>query len=67
MILNKPKLRQLLTILVSLSTLGIVVMNSDFSNAQNSPNNPQFPDRQLPVGPFIPPEQGIFYNPISSP
>lgn len=67
MIFNKAKLRQLLTILVSFSTLGIVVMNSDFGNAQNSSNNPQLPERQLPVGPFIPPEQAVFYNPISSP
>lgn len=67
MMFNKPKLRQLLTILVSLSTLGTVVMNSDSGNAQNSPNNPQPTQFLMPLSPFIPPEQAIVYNVVSSP
>jgi hypothetical protein len=66
MIFNKYKLRQLLTILASISTLGIVVMNSDFSNAQNSPNNPQRPSSVRRLSPMMPPEQAHEYNAISS-
>jgi hypothetical protein len=66
MMFNKPKLRQLLTILVSISTLGITVMNSDAGNAQNSPNNQQRPSVMRHLGPFTPPEQAHEYILISS-
>lgn len=63
---NKAKLQQLLTILVSISTLGTVVMNSDSGNAQNSPNNPQRPLFLRPLSPFIAPEAAVEYIVIST-
>jgi hypothetical protein len=42
-------------------------MNSDSGNAQNSPNNPQPTQFLMPLSPFIPPEQAIVYNVVSSP
>ena len=63
---NKPNLRQLLAILVSISTLGITVMNSDAGNAQNSPNNQQRSSVMGRLFPFMPPEQAHEYIPISS-
>ncbi len=64
---NKPKLWQLLTVLVSLSTLGIAVMNSDSGNAQNSQNNAQRPLIMSPLTSMMPPPEAVEYIITSSP